>query len=161
MLREILEKSAAMMPPAPEGYGYNSLYDYVVVCGVEFQSAPLTKEEMQVVTKAMGRRTWRQRECFMNAQELALSDDRLVYHEGYAIGNVGLPILHAWVAINGKVVDVTWRPEVFGETTWLYLGVPFTPEQIRVHALKTGFWASLIDDWQNDYPLIREPRRCA
>ena len=107
MLRKTLAQFAGMMPPPPDGYSYNGLYDYVAVNGVEFESASLTEEEHDIVKQAMGRRVWRQQECFMNAQELALSDDRLVYHEGYAVGSVGIPILHAWVAINGKVVDVT------------------------------------------------------
>jgi hypothetical protein len=70
---------------------------------------PLTDEERQYVEKvkrAAGIRSLRPKACWRNAQNLMLHDDekRLRYWE---CGYDGAGIPHAWVTINGKIVDVT------------------------------------------------------
>jgi hypothetical protein len=77
----------------------------------------LTPDEFQVVRDAKvksGRKQFRLGRCFWNAQMLTLMDSRLVYVEGVA-GRRGTP--HAWNAINGKVVDETWK-RVLPSTTY-------------------------------------------
>ncbi len=58
-----------------------------------------------VIARCGGSRIFRAKKCWKNAQTLMAHDDakRLRYCEGYLDGSVP----HAWVTINGKVVDVT------------------------------------------------------
>ena len=73
------------------------------------QVAPLTDREHEyieiLIAKIGGRRSIRVKQCWRNAQRLILVDheNRLRYCEGE------VPVPHAWVTINGKVVDVTYE----------------------------------------------------
>ena len=44
--------------------------------------------------------------CFYNAQKIALSEDDVEYWEGFACSII--PTDHAWVVVNGKIIDPTW-----------------------------------------------------
>ena len=91
-----------------------------------------------------------QQECFTNAAELALPDGSLIYCEGYALFKPGmLPTLHAWVTDGqGKAIDNTWpTPGV------AYAGVPFTWDFVMMTTAKNHAFVSLLDDWQNKWPL--------
>lgn len=89
-------------------------------------------------------------ECHKNAVDLVLADDSLIYCEGYALfKGTSLPVLHAWVT-NGKgaAIDNTWpQPGV------AYAGVPFKTQFVNMTALKNHAIISLLDDYQNGYPL--------
>lgn len=65
------------------------------------------------------------KECYRNAFWAALTDDRLVYCEGYAAGII--PVAHAWCVERStkKVVEVTWDD---GEQ---YFGIPLKFEFVR------------------------------
>ncbi|MEX1098580.1 MAG: hypothetical protein WED34_21215 [Planctomycetales bacterium] len=89
-------------------------------------------------------------ECHKNAAESALADDKLIYCEGFAVFKSGsLPTLHAWVTDGrGRAIDNTWpKPGV------AYAGVPFTSNFVNMTALKNRATISLLDDYQNNYPL--------
>jgi hypothetical protein len=89
-------------------------------------------------------------ECHKNATVLALADDSLIYCEGYALFKSGsLPTLHAWVTDGrGRAIDNTWpQPGV------AYAGVPFTSLFVNMTALKNQATISLLDDYQNNWPL--------
>ena len=89
-------------------------------------------------------------ECHKNAADLALADDSLIYCEGYALFKSGsLPTLHAWVTDgHGRAIDNTWpQPGV------AYAGVPFKSIFVNMTALKNHATVSLLDDYQNTYPL--------
>jgi hypothetical protein len=89
-------------------------------------------------------------ECHKNATDLALADDSLIYCEGYALFKSGsLPTLHAWVTDGkGRAIDNTWpKPGV------AYAGVPFKSFFVSMTALKNHATVSLLDDYQNNYPL--------
>jgi hypothetical protein len=89
-------------------------------------------------------------QCHKNAADLTLADDALIYCEGYALFKSGsLPTIHAWVTDgNGRVIDNTWpQPGV------AYAGVPFKSEFVTMTALKNHATISLLDDYQNGYPL--------
>ena len=155
------------------GFTYRGFEDYVLDRGCPYgSSSPLTPEELNAVLSVAGGRRWRIKECFHNAQMLAAMDisGRLKYVEGYAIGHL-VPVLHAWVSVNGKVVDLTWRLESrrrgsFGDRILgvipedrAYYGVEFgDTDLIRKRILSTGFANPMIDDWQAGYPLLRQPR---
>lgn len=94
----------------------------------------------------------REGECYNNALRLALEDSSLIYVEGFASGKGGPPIHHAWVTDGtGRVIDNTWS--VPGA---VYAGVPFTTQFVSITGLKNEGVGSLIDDWEHDWPLLRE-----
>ena len=158
----------------PEGFKYCCMEEYVNENGVDFPSQELTPEEMAIVFDAVdnSRKRFEQRQCYYNAQMLVLSDytDTLVYHEGWAFGRAIIAVQHGGAEINGKVVDLTWRldqpmrkkgrlkdrvigvlPEGFE-----YVGVPFPEKDVLRHLMvKRGWAGSLIDDWENGWPLLR------
>ena len=89
-------------------------------------------------------------ECHKNAVDLTLADDSLIYCEGYALFMSGsLPTLHAWVTDgHGRAIDNTWlQPGV------AYAGVPFKSLFVNLTSLKNHATISLLDDWQNNWPL--------
>lgn len=90
------------------------------------------------------------RQCHKNAVNLMLADDSLIYCEGYALAESGvIPTIHAWVTDGrGRAIDNTWRnPGV------AYAGVPFRSLFVNLTALKNHATVSLLDDYQNNYPL--------
>lgn len=91
-----------------------------------------------------------QQQCHKNACDLMLADNSVIYCEGYALlRSGGLPTLHSWVTDGkGRVIDNTW-PSV----GVAYAGVPFKSLFVTMTALRNRAIISLLDDFQNDYPL--------
>ena len=89
-------------------------------------------------------------QCHTNAVNLALVDDSLIYCEGYALfKNGSFPVIHAWVTDgNGNAIDNTWSQRGVA-----YAGVPFKTSFVNSTALKNRAIVSLLDDYQNNYPL--------
>ena len=89
-------------------------------------------------------------ECHKNATDLILVDDSLIYCEGFALyESEGHPTLHAWVTDGqGRAIDNTWP-----EPGVAYAGVPFKSTLVSLTALKNSAIGSLLDDWQNNWPL--------
>ncbi len=86
------------------------------------------------------------KQCFANAQQLALAHPELTYVEGYAMSVI--PVHHGWcVDPDGAVVDVTWSTP--GAE---YFGVPLLTRYVRRMALSTGYWSALFDNWHADPP---------
>lgn len=186
-LHRYLSQVTAMMRqhnPRATPDNYISIHDYVCDRGVAASSEPLTAEELAIVMRAtehaeldgMG---FEAKQCFANAARLVLADDTntLEYTEGFAQGSV-MPCAHAWASIHGKVVDLTWRTQpdetprglpgdhhfqdrVVGAipTTRAYRGVSFERAYLRKRVLDTGFYTSLIDDYQAGWPLLQGSRR--
>ena len=92
-----------------------------------------------------------EQECYKNAQLLAHDRASLTYCEGFALAHSGaLMVIHGWVTDGtGSAIDVTWRqPGV------AYAGVPFKKSSVRQTCLRNDAFISVIDDWQNDFPLL-------
>ena len=89
-------------------------------------------------------------ECFKNATFLTVEDDSLIYCEGYALfTSSSTPRLHAWATDgDGRVIDNTWP-----KCGVAYAGVPFQSQFVTMTALKNRATISLLDDYQNLYPL--------
>ena len=161
------------MGMARPGLAYSGIEDFVLDRGTPFVSAPLTEAEHQAFLAAveaaggMGRVT-EMKQCFANAQRVVHYDPSglLTYAEGYAVGAAKFPMLHGWVSVGGKVVDLTWRvpnrsvPHVFGviPVGWEYRGVTFPQVQVMENIVRTEAYQSLIDDWRGGYPLLQQPR---
>jgi hypothetical protein len=149
---------------------------YVAKVGVYFRSVILTVEEDDIVHAAVGRKKFRIRECFHNAQRIVMADktETLEYVEGFRLHR-GFYAHHAWASIHGKVIDPTnsdgvaftdvhvkydLRPYsklivrgVFG-ADGMYLGVALSRD---VFSRRLG--KSTLDDWEHDWPLERELER--
>jgi len=158
----------------PEGFQYACMEDYVNQNGVDFTSQELTDDEMSIVFNAVdnSRTRFEQKQCYYNAQMLVHHDfsDQLVYHEGWAYGQAIIAVQHGWATINGKVIDLTWRLDqpvrkkgrlrdrVIGvfPKGFEYVGVPFPDKDVLRHLmLKRGWVGTIIDDWENGWPLLR------
>ena len=88
------------------------------------------------------------KECFKNSAMAACLCRDLIYCEGYACGFI--PVMHAWcVTLDGRLVELTWR-DIGTE----YFGIPFKSEFLRRKLLESKYYG-LIDDWHNNWPLVR------
>jgi hypothetical protein len=108
--------------------------ELVLKFGQEYESQPRPKKFKAGIPK----------QCFHNSAKLAIRRPDLVYVEGYGfMKNLGLPILHAWVVERGsnKAIDV--------------IGIPFTTQYIRSRLKASSDTVSMLDDYRNDFPLLR------
>ncbi len=117
--------------------------------------ASLTDHEREYINKLIAcwgaRRSFRIKQCYRNAQRLIQgdSDKRLRYCEGYLNGTIP----HAWLLINGKVVDVTaeardryihrHRMENSDEDD-TYFGFVIDRRTVRRHLLLSSEWSAVI-----------------
>lgn len=163
------------MGDLPDGYNYAGMEDYVLDRAVKPISAPLTEREYKILFAAVdnfGKR-FQLKQCFYNAQMLLVCDHTglIEYHEGFARG-LTIPVHHGWASINGKVIDLTWhlkeprkkgrlRNRVLGEIPegWEYVGVAFPRDRVIKRIYATEMAGSLIDDYENGWPCLREPRQ--
>jgi hypothetical protein len=88
-------------------------YQYLIDHGQVFTEVDLErsaemKEEYQLETK----------QCFYNCQKMATWMS-LSYYEGFACGII--PVAHAWLVVDGKVIDPTW--EALEEYPGDYFGI--------------------------------------
>lgn len=87
--------------------------------------------------------------CYDNSREALHEYPSLTYVEGYVTSVI--PIAHAWnIDGNSEVVELTLREKYSPAKDRSYFGVSFDTE----YAMETG--GSLIDDWRNDWPLLRD-----
>jgi len=142
-LRSLLEDMRRACRTLPSEYFYKGTADFVLREGQFFEPAPLPKN--------IGRKEIRQ--CFRNAREIAVSKG-LPYVEGFALSDSLFPQKHAWnIDSQGLVIDTTWVPV---DATGLlvgraYMGVVFSHREIL------EWTGSLIDNWENGWPLLRKP----
>ena len=92
-------------------------------------------------------------ECHKNATDLMLTDNSLIYCEGYALFQPGsLPTRHAWVTDgHGRAIDNTWP-----QSGVAYAGVPFKGFFVSMTGIKNHATISRLDYYQNGYPLRGE-----
>lgn len=147
----------------------DSFEGYVLREGRPTLSQELTKDEMAYVMRVLRRGRYPVKQCYYNSQiVLATRDDeqRFTYVEGYCAHAV-LPVLHGWLEIGGKVVDVTMRSKICARRrqlpdrvvgTWLdgreYFGVPFDRNYVLSRMIDRQAAGSLIDDWESEWPLL-------
>ncbi len=113
--------------------------------------APLTAVERRYIERVVaacgGRRCFRVKRCYKNAQLLITHDDakRLRYWEGYLDDSIP----HAWVTINGKIVDLTQEAimrqrrkagYVQGDGRPEYRGTVIDRRTLARHIIKTGYY---------------------
>ncbi len=79
--------------------------------GRPYESQELTPDEMAYVLHISKHMRFPIKQCYYNSQMLLAMRDverRLTYVEGYCAHAV-FPVLHGWLEIGGKVLDVTMR----------------------------------------------------
>lgn len=122
-------------------------------------SATLAPDQRDLLRAARRRApTPAMRHCFDNAQRLVLADrtGRLTYVEGYAFCLI--PVLHAWVALDGGVlIDPTW-----GHAAAEWYGIDLGGRDVLRAFRRTPrrrFSFSMLDDYEMGWPLIPAIRR--
>jgi hypothetical protein len=186
MLREILSERVGIQHV--KNY-YDSQEKFVLTNGTYMTSSePLTNEQYAYLGMLSECIECLPKQCFHNAQLMTLVDSynpsqRVTYYEGYVCKGI-TPILHAWITLDDKIVDVTLstcseaaqrlmgygyeapqqdlRDRVIGTIPegWEYMGVPFENEYVVGNLLKNMESRSLIDNWQDGWPLLTTTGEC-
>ena len=148
---------------------FPSVSHYLLANGRTFESAPLSAEEL-AWTAQLGWRRHQPRQCYRNAQVTALTvlppdGMSLHYVEGFIMpAGPPIPVEHAWLSLNGKVIDTTLRPNddkgcrVFGTIPegWEYYGVEMPVDVCQHVPDRHKRHISLIDDIECRWPLLKE-----
>jgi hypothetical protein len=187
-----VEHMAALHGSPFKGAPFHTMEGYVLMRGQEYESSPLTDAEalwLFEVIDALGGR-FPVKQCYANAQRVLLhvndgalvepcEDMKLEYVEGWAMGLI--PVMHGWLLLNGKVVDLTLRlrkpllreskvcrrrlkDRALGQfpESRQYFGVVYPTAQVAERVRETGEWGTIIDDWRRGWPVLRaecvEPR---
>ena len=173
-LKSFIEGMGRYAPP---------MFTVVADSGLEFSSQPLSESEKGslrcIIEDALYMCNFEQKECFHNAQMLVLAEDDLLndldhhiqYFEGYFIQeNLPIPIHHGWVAINGKVVDLTIRQDTeipsidgfedraIGEfpSNVYYIGIEIDKQDILDRIRDSSETHTILDDWNPKYRHLRD-----
>ncbi len=161
----------------PKGFSYLGGEDYVLDRGSRFRSEAFSNEEKTFLLNVLRHcplKRFPLGHCFHNAQIVVASDksNTLQYCEGWAMGLTGLPTLHGWVLLEGKVLDLTWRvaqrargflgDRVWGviPVGWAYYGTTFSTSSVLTRVALLGAANSFLDDVAHGFPLFQEPRLC-
>lgn len=143
--------------PAKFNAQYKSPNDYVLQHGHLYESTELTEAEREVLHQ-LNPREYKIRECYYNAQFIAITFPEFNYVEGLATGVI--PVDHAWCELNGKVIDMTWVEQgspilgVIPEDSEYY-GVVLPTEQVWTSIRAHHAWKPLIDDFECRWPMLR------
>ncbi len=102
-------------------FHYKNIFDFTIREGKMYESQPFTSEERKSAVKRINslNGTFAPNQCFSNSGKLAMCDhkEKIKYVEGFIFKKeIGIPVLHAWNEINGKVIDITLINQ-FGEYT--------------------------------------------
>jgi hypothetical protein len=182
-LREQIQQRAEMIGQLGGRGDLMTQERYVLDKGTQMASTePLTDEQYAYLRMITGAIECLPKQCFYNAQMMTLTDSyhetqRVKYHEGYVWTGI-MPIPHAWITLDGKIVDVTLStdPEstqrffdgeppredlmdrVLGviPDEWEYIGVPMGGEYVVSFMLEKMESRSLIDNWQDGWPLLHQ-----
>ena len=144
---------------------YPTVHSFILAKGRYFTSEFLSTAEVNQ-TNLIGWKSHKKKQCFYNTQMSAImgcDPEAFRYVEGYVMANTPIPIPHAWLSLNGKVIDTTLRtdPEddtkrVFGAIPegWEYYGVPLQISEC-LHAFSEHRASiSIIDDYLCRWPII-------
>lgn len=161
---------------------------YIYENGSVSESRSFSEQDMSLVRDISSSFTALAKQCFYNAQFVSMVasskglSDRVKYVEGYCIkSSLPIPVHHAWVELDGKVVDLTlvttkyttqelerfYHGEILPREDdlsdrilglipegWVYYGVRFDIDEIAQDFIARGESFSKIDDWENRWPLL-------
>ena len=148
-----------------ETTGQHSPPGYILQHGREFQSEPLTELEIGFTDRIQWDRR-EEKQSYHNCQTEAIILPPMIgitlrYAEGYVDPGIGIAVEHAWLSVNGKVVDPTIRTDACPQQRilgiipdqWSYYGVELEPDAC-LHALAHQAAVPLIDDHECGFPHI-------
>jgi hypothetical protein len=146
-VRRIAEELAARRREAMiDGEEIPLLHEGLAIKGKAFDSTtPYTADEQRLLKRLRLFHRRKAKQCYANSQRLVTRFFEFEYFE-YAEGFITGGILHAWLLLNGKVVDVT-----LDRTTHDYFGIVIPRKWVIAHNLKTNAHGPLINDWNNNY----------
>ena len=163
-LETMLEMKKQCGVDLPQGFLYWGLEDFLLQHGRKYASAQLSQEELALLRKVVRKDSrFVAKQCFYNAQTIALaSHGGIDYVEGVAYCKL-IPMDHAWNAINGKVVDLTWRGRndempIMGiiPTGWEYWGVALPHDSVRRYWNRFGESNAMLQNHRERHPLFRK-----
>lgn len=140
-------------PEPPAGFHYRGIEDLLLREGRVFRPVELPRRYQ--------RHAGPMKACFENTQRLVRRfPHELHYAEGYAVSSL-FPVLHAWaVDRDGQMVDPTWEwragDQWHDPEAGAAIGLVF-PTAVIVKPRRSGQSLSLLDDWTNRWPYLREP----
>lgn len=123
--------------------------------------AALTEDEQDFVETVERAVDAQPKACYKNCQLAAAEWDELTYVEGYTMSaRVPVPIQHAWVELNGKVVELT-LPVHLRDQTNAYYGKMFDSEVVRhtLYAREEGSPLAASDDLRDEPRTDQEVAR--
>jgi len=147
----------------------NSIQGYVLRKGTEEanQEDFTAKEKAQIKELFYGL-DCEMKQCYYTNQ-LALTrhayrDHGFQYTEGFVAAAI-IPVMHAYLTLNGKVVDVTLRNHddynedmmtrvVENRKRYAYLGVAFKNSVVVKKLIDIGESFSVIDNWKDRHPVL-------
>lgn len=147
-----------------QGREDRSVAGHILQNGRLFESAQLEGPEVALADLIDWDRA-EEKQCWYNCQMEAMTlppvpGAELRYVEGYVEAGRGFPTEHAWLSVNGKVLDPTLRTNrdtgrVRGliPPGWEYYGVEM-PTEVCAHILMHGASISIIDDYECGWPMI-------
>ena len=159
-----LHQSAHLNGISPE---HPTVESFILNKGQLFTSQELTPAERDLASDL----PWKQhkpKDCFRNAQTSVLTPTHwgsLKYVEGYVCPKTPMPVLHAWLTLNGKVIDTTLRTESNDNTRRVYGLIPMDWEYYGLELPVTEIFhvyehhkthISIIDDFTCRWPFIRK-----
>ena len=141
------------------GLEYAGIHDFLLKNGHQFSSAPLGSVETGWLD-ITGWESHLSKKCYANAQIISLTCDAyggvdLKYVEGVVVNNrLPIPVWHAWMTANGKVIDTTLK--VFGDLgDWTYFGIIMDTSVCQHVLVGHGSHISLIDDYECRWPMLK------
>ena len=143
-----------------------NLHQYVARHGRGFLSAVLTPDELELIHQIEFQNCL-PRQCYRNCQMAALTlplpdGHTLAYIEGFFSMSWNIGIEHAWLTLNGKLIDPTLRDDgghpILGiiPDTFQYIGIEMHRDLCR-HILPHRKHISLLDDYECERPLLKLP----
>jgi hypothetical protein len=165
--------NVSSIAPRRPGFRFTSYEDFYLAHGHPYPSESFTEDEVSGLYVQLAKHRFEPqiKQCFYNAQNLALFCG-LGYAEGYiATDDMPIPLHHGWAVYKGKPVDFTIRrgndkttsnPKKLIErasanlSRAVYYGIEFPLETIKKIWVTEGIARPVIDDWKNGFPLLRE-----
>lgn len=153
-----------------QDFYYKNIFDFTCIEGKMYKSQSFTTEERKSTVKRINSLNgmFAPNQCFSNSGKLAMSDskNKIKYVEGFIFKReIGIPILHAWNEINGKIIDITLINK-FGEYSlgeyendMAYFGTVFPIGYVRsifLQKTKSRSLLSDISDHNNPWPILKE-----
>lgn len=123
-----------------------AVYNKLILDHGERFCGAVSSDSIEETKKWRKARKPKSKECFYNSQIFVLTADNSLYYEGYCFDGL-IPFHHAWVVIDGKVVDFTLesrdkflkRKKIKNTASDpVYLGVVVPKKSIMANIVKTG-----------------------